>query len=79
MKMVVNMADDVAVAVRHLSVKEKKPVGQLISDLVRKGLTGRVVSTSKPSDEFFGFRPFPSRGGRVTNKAINDLRKREGV
>ena len=78
MKTTLDIADDVLAAAKRISVREKKSVGQLISEFARAGLAGTVVSTPTPPEIFHGFRPFPSRGGRVTNDLINRLRQQEG-
>ena len=79
MKTTLDIATDVLAAAKQMSAHEKKSVGQLISELARKGLALGSASTPGKPEPFHGFRPFPSRGGRVTNDLINGLRQREGV
>ena len=41
--------------------------------------TLNIDDTADDEDEFFGFRPLPSRGVLVTNELIDSLRDDEGV
>jgi len=59
-----------------------EPAGRVISDLVRQALTQPAASTANGVGEpaaVYGFRPFPSRGGVVTNEQVDKLRDEEGV
>jgi hypothetical protein len=43
-----DIADDVMVAVRELAAQERRPIGAVISDLARRGLTpARVDATGR--------------------------------
>lgn len=79
MRTTLDIADDVLLAAKELARRERKSAGQVISDLARRGLLhpDRHDSVDGPVDqpeEFFGFRPLPSRGVVVTNELINRLR-----
>ena len=59
--------------------REKKTTGQVLSELARRALTQPIDASGERGareepEEFLGFRPFPSRGGIVTNEQINRLR-----
>jgi hypothetical protein len=74
-----DIADDVLGAAKELARRDKKSAGEVISELARRGL--KVSSTGETQgrvEEFFGFRPFPSRGGVVTNAIIDQLREEDG-
>jgi hypothetical protein len=48
----------------------------VISELVRKALTAPPPSHEpREADAVHGFRPFPRRGGVVTNELIDKLRE----
>jgi len=91
MRTTLDIADDVLFAAKDVARREKKPVGQVVSELVRRALSspGVVEAGGLPgqvaSDEIdrrfreLGFCTLPSRGGVVTNELINQLREREGV
>ena len=79
MRTTLDIADDVLLAAKELARRERKSAGQVISDLARRGLNGssRLADLEEP-EEFFGFRPLPSRGVVVTNELIDRLRDEEG-
>lgn len=66
---------DVLQAAKDLARREKKSTGQIISGLVRIALTTPAPSTVAEPKATFGFRPFPKRGGLVTNELIDRLRE----
>ena len=73
MRTTLDIDDDVLQAARDVARREKKTAGKVISELARKGLGASpvVAKTAKP---LHGFRPFPKRGGIVTNALIDKLR-----
>ena len=72
MRTTLNIASDVPHAAKERARREKKTVGQVISDLARSALA-RAPDTGLPTARC-GFRPFPKRGGIVTNELIDRLR-----
>ncbi len=75
MRTTLNIDNDVLQAVSDLARRQKKTRGQVISELVRKSLNAVPESTKKSEPQScFGFRPFPKRGGIVTNETIDALR-----
>jgi hypothetical protein len=76
MRTTLNIADDVLMAARELAQREKKTAGQVISELARRGLH-RADAAANSDEEFFGFRPLPSRGVIVTDELIDRLREEE--
>lgn len=83
MRTTLDIDDEVLTAAKELARREKKTAGQVISDLARQAMTqhyaaGGAQSAREP-EAFYGFRPFPSRGGVVTNEQIDKLRDAEGV
>jgi len=74
MRTTLDIADDVLQAAKELAAQRKTTAGQVLSELARKGLVSaaRQGAASGKSDRL-GFRPFPSRGGLVTNELIDRL------
>lgn len=91
MRTTLDIADDVLFAAKDVARREKKSVGQVVSEIMRGALSGSAAGTEggagkKPAadgvDSRFqalGFRTLPARGGIVTNEMINQLREREGI
>ncbi|MEO8754959.1 MAG: antitoxin [Casimicrobiaceae bacterium] len=67
---------DVLQAAKDLARREGTTAGAVISSLARKGLAGPAI-TPAPGEArpLHGFRPFPRRGGVVTNALIDKLRE----
>ena len=76
MRTTLSIDDDVLVAARELAARERRSVGDVLSDLARSALAGEVDAVP---ESHFGFRPLPHRGGLVTNELIDQLRDDEGI
>ena len=76
MRTTLDIADDVLQAAKERARRERKTAGEVLSELARSALTappaGRAAREPKP---VHGFRPFPKRGGIVTNELIDALRE----
>lgn len=85
MRTTLDIDNDVLEAAKELARKQNASAGQVVSQLLRKALTGPTenLSTSKDAKEktasVAGFRPFPAGKTVVTNDAVNRLREAEGV
>lgn len=87
MRTTLDISDDVLYAAKEVARRDKKTLGQIASELMRRGLNNpppAVVdaSASKGIDgrlAELGFRTLPSRGGIVTNELIDRLREQEGA
>ena len=79
MRTTLDIADDVLQAAKERAQRENKTAGEVISELARAALTASppVVAKPKASEprSLYGIRPFPKRGGVVTNELINKLRE----
>lgn len=76
MRTTLDIADDVLQAAKERARREQKTAGQVISELARRALTAPEDSpTVQEPEPIYGFRPFPSRGGIVTDEHINQLRE----
>jgi hypothetical protein len=70
--------DDVLRAARELARRERKTAGRVISELARKALGAEPKGApSRGEKVVHGFRPFPRRGGVVTNDVIDRLREED--
>jgi hypothetical protein len=76
MRTTLDIADDVLHAAKERARREKKTAGEVISELARSALTAPpgVPGTREPKAHY-GLRPFPRRGGIVTNDLIDKLRE----
>ena len=70
-----DIADDVLQAAKDRARREKKTVGELISELARSALTGQLAPAAREPKAHYGLRPFPKRGGIITNELIDTLRE----
>ena len=76
MRTTLDIESDVLEAAREQARREKKTVGQVISELARRALTTPAAAAAvRRSKAVHGFRPFPRRGGIVTNALIDKLRE----
>jgi hypothetical protein len=75
MRTTLNIADDVLLAIKKRARRDKRPIGEILSDLVRRELM-RCTASQEPSP-FFGFAPLPRRGNVVSNELIDRLRKHD--
>ena len=67
-------------AAEALAKKEGRPVGQVVSELLREALEVKARHAApEPPRELYGFRPLPRRGVVVTDDFVNELRDELGV
>ncbi|MDP2370541.1 hypothetical protein [Rhodoferax sp.] len=92
MRTTLDIDDDVLFAAKEIARRDKKTLGQTISELARRafagtphnspatgpGLNAAPVIASEPLAAY-GINPLPSRGGIVSNELIDRLRDAEGV
>jgi hypothetical protein len=95
MRTTLDIADDVLFAAKDFARRDKKTLGQVISEWSRSALQASTQPTKKSSKKtaamtqserekrFYelGFRTFPSRAGgpMVTNEMVNRIREEEGI
>jgi hypothetical protein len=76
MRTTLDIAEDVLRAAKERARREKKTVGEMISELARRALTSPQEPRSvKEPKAVHGLRPFAPRGGIVTNEQIDKLRE----
>lgn len=67
---------DVLQVAKERARRENKSTGKILSDLARRALTVPTKAGSgRAEPSRYGFRPFPKRGGIVTNELIDTLRE----
>ncbi len=81
MRTTLDIADDVLLAAKDAARRDKRSVGDVISELARSALLsgqeplhGRPRRTRHAGLAKLGIEPLPARGGIVTNELINQLR-----
>lgn len=90
MRTTLNIDEDLLIAVKELARRESSSAGAVVSRLLRRSLAGAADGTAPglaeeqaPLTGFPagapGFRPFPKRGGVVTNALIDRLRDETGT
>jgi len=78
MRTTLDIDDDVLLAAKERARREKKTASTVISELARSALTAPPAATvAREPKSFYGFRPFPRRGGIVTNELIDKLREED--
>ncbi len=79
MRTTLDIDDDVMQAARERARRERKTLGEVVSELARRGLSPSVDAADgvREPPTTYGFRPFPNRGGAVTNDLIDQLRDDE--
>ena len=77
MRTTVNLDEDVLLAVQERARREKRPAGQVLSDLARQALTGEPRPGGQREAPRHGFQPLPRRGRAVSNALIDRLREDE--
>ena len=76
MRTTLDIDADVLKAAKDLARRDRKTVGAVISELARRSLTQVPASAEgKNKRARHGFRPFPKRGGVLTNDHIDKLRE----
>lgn len=77
MRTTVDIDEDVLLAVKERARREKRPAGQVLSELAREALTGRHRPDPDRATSQHGFAPLPRRGQAVSNALIDHLRESE--
>ena len=76
MRTTLDIANDVLAAAKDVARRQNKTIGEVISELARSALTTPAKAhAAREPKATYGFRPFPKRGGIVTNELIDKLRE----
>lgn len=81
MRTTLDIDDEVLAAAKELARRAGKTAGEVVSELLRRALTEGPPAAPgvEEAAAVYGFRPFPARGGVVTDEQIESLREQEGV
>lgn len=84
MRTTLNIADDVLLAAKERARRERRSIGDVLSDLARQALTRSLLGEKQSDDagqaeSFHGFEPLPRRGPAVSNAFIDKLREDESI
>ena len=80
MRATIDIDRHVLAAAEALAAEEGRPVGQVVSELLREALAVKARQAApEPPRERYGFRPLPPRGVVVTDDFVNELRDELGV
>jgi len=78
MRTTLDIDEDVLQAAKERARRENKTAGEVISELARYALTTpsaqKDAARAAQPRAHYGLRPFPRRGGVVTNEIIDRLR-----
>lgn len=78
MRTTISIDDDVLLAVKEKASRERRTAGEVLSDLARQALNRQYEGKDEEVARY-GFRPFPHRGGTVSNALVDRLRDEEAV
>lgn len=89
MRTTLDIDDDLLAAAKEIARRERKSAGQVVSGLMRKGLTGvgaegpamGKAARSAVAEEAaaYGLHPFPPGDVVATNDQVNRLREELGI
>jgi hypothetical protein len=76
MRTTLDIADDVLQAVKERAKRDRKTIGEMISELARRALPTpqEPLSVKGRPKAVYGLKPFARRGGIVANVLIDKLR-----
>lgn len=80
MRTTLDIADDVLRALEDRARRQKRTVGDLLSELAREALTLRSQKDSEKNSRpkgVHGFEPLPRRGAPISNELIDRLREED--
>lgn len=82
MRTTLSIDDDVLLAVKERAGRERRTVGEVLSDLARQALVQRPErheAAGHSAESLHGFEPLPHRGAAISNALIDRLRDEESV
>ena len=82
MRTTLNIAEDALLAARHLAQRERLPLGDAVSELVRRGATARgehEVARRSNVPLRGRFALLPARDEVITPQHVRELMEREGI
>lgn len=82
MRTTLDIEDDILQAIKELARRRATSAGRVLSELARRALTQPMQVPDSKLEEpaaIHGFRPFPPRGGVVTNEQVDRIRDEDGI
>lgn len=85
MRTTLDIDEAVLAAAKELARNQNLSTGQVVSELLRKVLTGQTGQVPTTAEQISGqktiagFRPFLAGQAIVTNETVNRLRETEGI
>jgi hypothetical protein len=81
MRTTVNLAEDALLAARHMAQRERMPLGDAISELVRRGASaGGSRAAARQAAPLRGrYALLPARDEVITPTHVRQLMEREGI
>ena len=81
MRTTLDIDDEVLAAAKELARRQGTTAGRVVSELLRRALSTPHSTPDQAAERpaLYGFRPFPPRGGIVTDDHIEQLREHENV
>jgi hypothetical protein len=81
MRTTINLAEDALLAARHMAQRERMPLGDAISELVRRGASaGGSHAAARQEAPLRGrFALLPARDEVITPTHVRQLMEREGI
>ncbi|MBI5443754.1 MAG: antitoxin [Deltaproteobacteria bacterium] len=78
MRTTIDISEDVLFAVKERARRERRSLGEVLSELARQALTqGPAADKIAEEPSFYGFEPLPRRGQAVSNELIDRLREED--
>lgn len=78
MRTTLNISDDVLFAAKEQAQRQRRSVGEILSELARQGLLSNSrAGEVAESGSFYGFEPLPRRGPAVSNQLIDHILEEE--
>ena len=81
MRTTLDIDDELLAAAKELARRQGTTAGKVVSDLLRRALTTPEAAAGdvREPPALYGFRPFPNRGGIVTETQLEQCRDEEGI
>jgi hypothetical protein len=87
MRTTLDIDDDVLFAAKEIAKREKKTIGQVVSEQARRAfhMPAHPIQATEPAPktevpfEKYGLIPLPHRGVIITNAMVDRIRDEEGI
>jgi hypothetical protein len=77
-RITLDIAEDVLLAVKQRARREGRSLGEVLSELARQALTLPPAADKRAEEpSFYGLEPLPRRGQAVSNDLIDRLREED--